>query len=61
MSVYSINAFEHFHDVEKALNALYRALKPNGYLFAFFGPIWSSDVGHHLSIPTEERQGRTFF
>jgi hypothetical protein len=31
---------------------MYKALAPDGALFTIFGPIWSSDVGHHLSIPT---------
>jgi hypothetical protein len=33
---------------------MYRALKPGGYLFTLFGPIWSSDVGHHLSLSTDK-------
>ena len=52
--VYSINAFEHIHDVESAMAKIYNALKPGGYFFTLFGPIWSSDVGHHLSISTED-------
>ncbi len=31
---------------------MHQSLKQGGYLFTLFGPIWSSDVGHHLSIPT---------
>jgi SAM-dependent methyltransferase len=52
--IYSINSFEHISDLGKAFAGMYRALKPGGYLFTLFGPIWSSDVGHHLSIPTEK-------
>jgi SAM-dependent methyltransferase len=58
--VYSINAFEHIYDVEKAMAKIYNALKPGGYLFTLFGPIWSSDVGHHLSIPTDDGQSLNF-
>ena len=51
--IYSINAFEHVNDLDKAFRKMYESLKPGGYLFTLFGPIWSSDVGHHLSLATE--------
>lgn len=51
--VYSINAFEHIADLATALRGVRESLAPGGVLFTVFGPIWSSDVGHHLSIPTE--------
>lgn len=44
----SISVFEHIHDFELALKEMYRVLKPGGYVFAEFGPIWSSCWGHHL-------------
>lgn len=50
---YSINSFEHISDVEVAINHIYKLLKNDGYLFTVFGPIWSSHVGHHLSIHTK--------
>jgi SAM-dependent methyltransferase len=50
--IYSINSFEHITNLASALNNMYKALAPGGSLFTIFGPIWSSDVGHHLSIPT---------
>lgn len=59
--VYSINAFEHIHDLDVAFGKMRRALKPGGYLFTLFGPIWSSDVGHHLSITTEDKRELLFF
>jgi len=49
--IYSINAFEHIRDLCSALEKMRKALAPDGSLFTLFGPIWSSDVGHHLSIP----------
>lgn len=58
---YSINAFEHIHDLENAIERMYQATRWGGYLFALFGPIWSSDVGHHLSIPTEDGKGLHFY
>lgn len=59
--VYSINAFEHIHDLDVAFGRMFRALRQGGYLFTLFGPIWSSDVGHHLSILTEDRRELHFF
>ena len=51
---YSINAFEHIADLRTTLEKVRRSLVPGGVLFTVFGPIWSSDVGHHLSIPTDQ-------
>ena len=51
--IYSLNCFEHIGDLPAALARMYRALKFGGELYTLFGPIWSSDVGHHLSIPTD--------
>jgi len=51
--VYSINAFEHIQDLRKTLSKIAQVLVPGGRFFTVFGPIWSADIGHHLSIPTE--------
>lgn len=51
--IYSINSFEHISNLTGAFDSMYRALRPDGLLFTLFGPIWSSDVGHHLSLATE--------
>lgn len=59
--VYSVNAFEHIRDLGVAFSRMFDALKPGGYLFTLFGPIWSSDVGHHLSIRTEDKRELHFF
>lgn len=58
---YSINSFEHIHDVARALERIRQALRQGGYLFTIFGPIWSSDVGHHLSIPTDDGGGLYYY
>jgi SAM-dependent methyltransferase len=50
---YSINAFEHIGDLRTTLHKVRQSLTPGGVLFTVFGPIWSADVGHHLSIPTD--------
>jgi len=51
---YSINAFEHIADLRTTLEKVRLSLVPGGVLFTVFGPIWSGDVGHHLSIPTDK-------
>jgi SAM-dependent methyltransferase len=51
--VYSINAFEHIKPLPRAIGCMRDALAPGGKLFSLFGPIWSGDVGHHLSVMTE--------
>ena len=58
--VYSINAFEHIHDLDVAFEKMYARLAPGGYMFTLFGPIWSCDVGHHLSIPLADNKAITF-
>ena len=52
--VYSINSFEHISNLTGAFEKMYQALRPGGLLFTLFGPIWSSDVGHHLSLATDK-------
>jgi len=51
--LYSINCFEHVNKLDVAFEKMFQSLKWGGYLFTVFGPIWSSDVGHHLSIPSD--------
>jgi len=52
-AAYSINAFEHIQDLRTTLSKIAQVLAPGGKFFTVFGPIWSADIGHHLSIPTE--------
>jgi len=51
--VYSINAFEHIKPLDRALECMRAALADEGHLFSLFGPIWSCDVGHHLSVKSD--------
>ena len=46
--VFSISAFEHILDIERALGEIKRILKVGGLAFLSFEPIWSSPGGHHL-------------
>jgi SAM-dependent methyltransferase len=52
--IYSINSFEHVKNLTGAFEKMCQALRPGGLLFTLFGPIWSSDVGHHLSLSTDQ-------
>ena len=46
--------------MDAALCEIKRTLKPGGYLFAHFGPAWSSPYGHHLySNPEDPLQNFT--
>ena len=47
-SIFSTAAFEHVNELDKALAEMYRVIKPGGYVYADFGPIWSCSVGHHV-------------
>ena len=44
----SINTFEHIPDPGAALNELLRCVKPGGYLYIQFDPIWTADTGSHF-------------
>ena len=45
---FSSCAFEHIHELPRALAEIRRVLRPGGVLVTTFAPIWSSAVGHHL-------------
>jgi len=49
----SSSAFEHIQPFDTALAEMYRILKPGGFLFSNFGPIWSCSYGHHLWLVHE--------
>jgi SAM-dependent methyltransferase len=46
--VLSQNSFEHYEDPESVLNNMVTLLKPGGYIYAGFGPLWFSPYGSHL-------------
>ena len=45
--VYSYDAFEHFADPAAVLQQGIRVLRPGGFLFASFGPLYASPWGAH--------------
>lgn len=55
--IFTVAAFEHIHGLDAALREMHRLLKPGGVVYSFYGPIWSSAVGHHLWF---ERKGQWY-
>lgn len=45
--IYSFNAFEHIPDPALAFNEIIRLLKPGGFVWLDFNPIYSSPLGLH--------------
>ena len=53
--VFSYNAFEHFDEPEQVLQEAIRVVRPGGYLYLNFGPLYNSPMGLHayrsIAIP----------
>lgn len=45
--VFSYNGFEHFSDPASVLSESYRVIKPGGYIYLGFGPLYMSPMGLH--------------
>lgn len=46
--IVSFNAFEHIPDPELSIREAARVLKPKGYIYISFDPIWTADTGSHF-------------
>lgn len=46
--IFSCNAFQHIHGLGPSLEEMARVLRPGGYLYANFGPVWSAPDGSHV-------------
>jgi len=46
--VYSINLYEHIHDISNSIDEQLRVVNKNGYCYASWYPCWSSARGHHV-------------
>lgn len=57
-SVFSVAVLEHINDLATALSEIHRVLKPGGYVYAEFGPIWSCSVGHHVYAVVDGEEAR---
>jgi ubiquinone/menaquinone biosynthesis C-methylase UbiE len=46
--IFSIATMEHVNGLGLFLNEVNRVLKPKGFFYAKFGPLWSCAIGHHV-------------
>ena len=46
--ILSLSTFEHFFNGARALEEMYRVLKPGGSVLINFQPVWTCSYGHHL-------------
>jgi len=58
--VVSVAVYEHLLDLPTVLTETWRVLQPGGVQVAFFGPIWSSGRGHHVSVAVDDVEYRHF-
>lgn len=57
-ALFSVSVFEHLLDFGSCLAEMHRILVPGGIVYAEFGPIWSSGLGHHVCATADGQQAR---
>lgn len=57
-AIFSVSVFEHLLDFKVCLAEMHRILEPGGMIYAEFGPIWSSSLGHHVYANAGKEQAR---
>jgi SAM-dependent methyltransferase len=57
-ALFSVSVFEHLLDFKQCLLEMHRILVPGGIVYAEFGPIWSSSLGHHVHANANGEQAR---
>lgn len=57
-ALFSVSVFEHLNDFDICLSEMSRLLVPGGYVYAEFGPIWSSSLGHHVCAIVGDEEAR---
>lgn len=57
-AIFSVSVFEHLINFDLCLSEMHRLLVPGGYVYAEFGPIWSSSLGHHVYAKVDGEEAR---
>lgn len=57
-AIFSVSVFEHLLELDRCLMEMHRILVPGGIVYADFGPIWSSSLGHHVFANVDGVQAR---
>ena len=52
-AIFSVAVFEHLTEFERGLAEMHRLLVAGGRVYAAFGPIWSSSLGHHVTASAD--------
>lgn len=47
-AIITLSLLEHVSSLKDAFTEIRRILKPDGFFYSYFGPCWSSCVGHHI-------------
>jgi hypothetical protein len=57
-AIFSVSVFEHLLEFDLCLSEMHRLLIRGGFVFAEFGPIWSSSLGHHVHATVHKEEAR---